>query len=60
MATVSKIDDLSKEDRSLVVYALDAFLASQRRAERSAKADSVRAVYAAEAVKTEALIARFR
>lgn len=58
--SVSSIDDLSSDDRSIVVFALEAFLASQRRAERAAKSDSVRAVYAAESAKTAALIARFR
>lgn len=60
MATSPSIDALSKDERTLIVYALEAFLVSQRRAERAAKSDSVRAVYASEAAKTQALVLRFR
>lgn len=63
MATDSKvtsIDSLSKEDRSVVVYALELMMTSQLRAAKAAKGPAVSDAYKAEAVKTESLLARFR
>lgn len=62
MATekVSSIDALSKDERVLIVFALEAFKASQVRAAKSAKSEQVRAIYEADAVKTDSLIGRFR
>ena len=57
---VVKVDELSKDDRFLVVAALETLLASQVRSVNSAKTPAIREVYVAEADKTRAMIARFR
>lgn len=62
MATdsVKKVDDLSKEDRAVVVGALELSRTSQLRAAKAAKSEAVRIAFEAEAAKTDSLISRFR
>lgn len=60
MATVTKVDDLSAEDRRVVVGALALSLASSERAARGAKSDGLKKAHEADAAVLSALIARFR
>ena len=60
MATISKIDEVTKLERDLVVDALKLKLASIGRAGKAATNPAIRDALMAEGVLVEALIARFR
>jgi len=60
MATISKVDDVTKLERDIVVDALKLKLASIGRAGKSATNPAIRDALMAEGVLVEALISRFR
>ena len=56
---VTKVDELSKEERMVVAHSLDLQLTSFLRAAKAAKSDALRRTFEAEAASVRALIARF-
>ena len=56
---VTKVDELSKEERMVVVQSLDLQHTSFMRAAKSAKSDALRRTFEAEAASVRALIGRF-
>lgn len=60
MATAKTVDELSSEDRKVVVASLDLKAKSVERAAKAASSDAVREAYMAEYRAVVALQARFR
>ena len=59
MATISKVDDLSSDERKLIVKALLLLTASEKRAMKASEGDFV-ALYEREIARIESLTAKFR